>query len=82
MPNKGSSEAEHEKESGARRTASKAHDAHHPLVPTNESTKESGPRRLYAAPGSVSSTSTKESGGRRMYASAGSSGSHAGKPSR
>lgn len=80
MPNKGSSENNHEKESGARRTANKLHDANHPLVPANESTKESGPRRLYAASDSVSSTSSKEGGARRMYASAGSAGHHAAKP--
>ncbi len=68
MPNKGSNEAEHEKESGARRMTGKTYEEH--LVPTNESTKEAGPRRLYAAPSSTSSTSTKESGPRRFYASA------------
>lgn len=80
MANKGSSEANQQKESGARRIATKTH-AHHSLVPTNESTKESGPRRMYAAPGSASSTSTKESGSRRMYASASrSSGNPSAKP--
>lgn len=48
----------------------------HPLVPENESTKESGPRRLYVAAGTAGSTSTKEAGPRRLYASgSGSSGS-------
>jgi len=66
MPNKDVNE----KESGARRTAGK--EKAHPLVPINESTKESGPRRLYAAPHSPTSTSTKESGARRIYVSSGS----------
>lgn len=79
MPNKGSSESNPRQESGARRTADKLHDPHHPLVPANESTKESGPRRMYSATNSASSTSTKEAGARRMYASAGSAGHHAGK---
>lgn len=79
MPNKDASEKE--KESGVRRTASKA--KAHPLVPTNESTKEAGPRRLYAAPNSTTSTSTKESGARRIYTSAsGSSGNMGAKPQR
>lgn len=80
MPNKGSSENDHDKQSGVRRTADKLHDANHPLVPANESTKESGPRRLYSAAHSASSTSSKEAGARRMYASAGSAGQHAAKP--
>lgn len=71
MPNKGANAAEHEKESGARRMSGKTHEEHlEHLVPTTESTKEAGPRRLYAAPSSTSSTSTKESGPRRFYASA------------
>jgi hypothetical protein len=79
MPNKDASEKE--KESGARRTASK--EKAHPLVPTNESTKEAGPRRLYAAPNSSTSTSTKESGTRRIYTSgSGSSGNMGTKPQR
>jgi hypothetical protein len=73
MPNKDINEEE--RESGVRRTAGK--DKAHPLVPTNESTKESGPRRLYAAPHSPTSTSTKESGTRRLYTSSGSSGTGA-----
>ena len=48
----------------------------HPLVPANESTKEAGPRRLYAGSGSPGSTSTKEAGPRRLYSSgSGPSGS-------
>jgi hypothetical protein len=76
MPNKDASEKE--KESGARRTAGK--EKAHPLVPTNESNKESGPRRLYAATSSPTSTSTKESGSRRIYTSSGSSGGMGAKP--
>jgi hypothetical protein len=78
MPNKDPSEME--KESGARRTAGK--ETAHPLVPTNESTKEAGPRRLYVGPNSPTSTSTKESGTRRIYTSSGSSGSVGAKPQR
>ena len=66
MPDKNS------RETGARGASGKTEGAH-PLVPTNQSTKESGPRRLYAAAGATSSTSTKEAGARRMYASAGAS---------
>lgn len=80
MPNKGSSEAERGKDPGARRTAGTTRDTDY-LVPENESTEESGPRRMYAAPHSASSTSTNESGPRRMYASAsGSSGAPSAKP--
>jgi len=74
MPNKGSGEGEKQSKAGARRMAVKDHPR--PQVPSGESTKEAGTRRLYAAPGSTGSTSTQESGPRRLYTSAAGPGQH------
>jgi hypothetical protein len=66
MPKHGS--GKDEKSLGPRRLSAKIHSRR--SVPATENTKESGPRRLYAPPGTPTSTSTKESGPRRLYTSA------------
>ncbi len=66
-PHKSPKAAEGEHGAGVRRAIGKPIKLH--PVPSGESTEESGPPRLYKAPGSTSSTSTRESGPRRLYTS-------------
>jgi hypothetical protein len=65
MPDKGSDKGK--AKSGSRRLSAKPHRLH--PVPSGETKTESGPRRLYAPPGTIRSTSSKESGPRRLYTS-------------